>query len=162
MENVYIQGSPSLYEHHGEQQRKHLEVYRRCEDFLALGPEPKASLEMVLADLEISRQEGGCFCGIYGPTGNMLGVVDFVPGGFEGKADTASQPLMIACNIGIKGIGIEAVRLIEKEIQKDAAVTEIRSGVQVNNPKPSNSGRRTAIKSSADRNSFLIQPRLSS
>ena len=59
--------------YHGEQQRKHLEVYRRCEDFLALGPEPKASLEMVLADLEISRQEGGCFCGIYGPTGNMLG-----------------------------------------------------------------------------------------
>ena len=121
--------------YHGEQQRKHLEVYRRCEDFLALGPEPKASLEMVLADLEISRQEGGCFCGIYGPTGNMLGVVDFVPGGFEGKADTAFLSLlMIALQYRNQGIGIEAVRLIEKEIQKDAAVTEIRSGVQVNNP----------------------------
>jgi ribosomal protein S18 acetylase RimI-like enzyme len=112
-----------------------LGVYRACEDFLALGPEPKASIKMVLADLEISRQEGGCFCGIYDPTGNMLGVVDFVPGEFEGKADTAFLSLlMIALQYRNQGIGIETVRLVEREIQKDTTITEIRSGVQVNNP----------------------------
>jgi hypothetical protein len=74
MENVYIKGSSFTIRTVTKNNKEDiLEVYRRCEDFLALGPEPKASLEMVLADLEISRQEGGCFCGIYGPTGNMLG-----------------------------------------------------------------------------------------
>ena len=34
-----------------------LGVYHACEDFLALGPEPKASLEMVQKDLDISRQD---------------------------------------------------------------------------------------------------------
>ena len=63
------------------------------------------------------------------------GVVDFVPGGFEGKADTAFLSLlMIALQYRNQGIGIETVRLVEREIQKDTAVTEIRSGVQVNNP----------------------------
>jgi hypothetical protein len=36
-------------------------VYRQCEDFLALGPEPKASVEMVLEDLEHSCDSGGTF-----------------------------------------------------------------------------------------------------
>ena len=39
-----------------------LEVYRQCEDFLALGPVPTASLEMVQSDLEHSKEEGGVFC----------------------------------------------------------------------------------------------------
>ena len=112
-----------------------LEVYHACEDFLALGPQPKASMAMVLADLEISRQEGGCFCGIYGPTGNMLGVVDFVPGEFEGKTDTAFfSLLMISALFRNQGIGDEVVKLVESEIKKDVGISEIRSGVQVNNP----------------------------
>ena len=36
-----------------------LEVYRQCEDFLALGPVARASLQMVQQDLAISRQENG-------------------------------------------------------------------------------------------------------
>jgi ribosomal protein S18 acetylase RimI-like enzyme len=112
-----------------------LGVYHACEDFLALGPEPKASIKMVLVDLEISRQEGGCFCGIYGPTGNMLGVVDFVHGEFEGKADTAFFSLiMIAAPYRNQGIGNKTISLIEKEIKKDKHIIEIRSAVQVNNP----------------------------
>jgi ribosomal protein S18 acetylase RimI-like enzyme len=112
-----------------------LGVYRASEDFLALGPVPKASLEMILEDLEISRQEGGCFCGIYGPTGNMLGVVDFVPGGFEGKTDAAFLSLlMIAAPYRNQGTGNKTINLIEKEIIKDKHITEIRSAVQVNNP----------------------------
>ncbi|MBI5958514.1 MAG: hypothetical protein HY866_07265, partial [Chloroflexi bacterium] len=53
-----------------------LEVYRPCEDFLALGPQPKASMVMVEADLRLSADNGGIFCGIYDPGGVMLGVVD--------------------------------------------------------------------------------------
>ncbi|MDO9333881.1 MAG: hypothetical protein Q7T57_05095 [Dehalococcoidales bacterium] len=48
-------------------------VYRQCEDFLALGPEPKASLEMVMKDMETSQHEGGYFCGIYHTDGHLLG-----------------------------------------------------------------------------------------
>ncbi len=112
-----------------------LGVYRQCEDFLALGPEPKASLEMVQKDLEISRQEGGCFCGIYNPGDHLFGVVDFVPRDFEGKADSAFiSLLMIALQYRNQGIGIETVRLVESEIKKNIGISEIRSGVQVNNP----------------------------
>jgi RimJ/RimL family protein N-acetyltransferase len=112
-----------------------LKVYRACEDFLALGPEPKASFEMVQKDLEISRQEGGCFCGIFKYKGSLVGVVDFIPSGFEGQKGTAFFSLiMIALQYRNQGIGIETVRLVEREIQKDTTITEIRSGVQVNNP----------------------------
>lgn len=112
-----------------------LGIYRGCEDFLALGPEPKASLEMLQKDLEISRQKGGCFCGIFNTAGQLAGVVDFIPSGFEGKADTAFLSLlMIALQYRNQGIGIETVRLVESEIKKNTGISEIRSGVQVNNP----------------------------
>ena len=42
-----------------------LEVYRQSEDFLALGPDPHASLEMAAKDRALSRQQGGVFCGIF-------------------------------------------------------------------------------------------------
>jgi hypothetical protein len=35
-----------------------LTVYHQCEDFLALGPEPQASPERILADLVHSREQG--------------------------------------------------------------------------------------------------------
>jgi RimJ/RimL family protein N-acetyltransferase len=112
-----------------------LGVYRACEDFLALGPEPKASLEMVQKDLETSRQEGGCFYGIFNAGEHLMGVTDFIPSGFDGQNDTAFFSLiMIAAQFRNQGIGIETVRLVEREIQKDTTITEIRSGVQVNNP----------------------------
>jgi RimJ/RimL family protein N-acetyltransferase len=112
-----------------------LGVYRACEDFLALCPEPKASMEMVQKDLEISRQEGGCFCGIFNAGGQLVGIVDFIPSGFERKPDTAFLSLlMIALQYRSQGTGTETVRLVERQIQKDTAITEIRSGVQVNNP----------------------------
>jgi hypothetical protein len=40
-----------------------LDLYRQCEDFLALGPQPQASREMVLADLVLSEPEDGRFTG---------------------------------------------------------------------------------------------------
>ncbi len=73
-----------------------LEVYRQCEDFLALGPVPVASTAMVLQDIEISRREGGIFCGIYdAANGKMIGVVDYVPHGFEGDPHLAHLSLLM-------------------------------------------------------------------
>lgn len=112
-----------------------LDVYRQCEDFLALGPVPTASMAMVLGDVEISRRQGGVFCGIYAADGSMIGIVDFVPGNFEGDPHIAFLSLlMIAAPWRKQGIGTKIVELIEKEIRKNAQITTILSGVQVNNP----------------------------
>ncbi len=112
-----------------------LEVYRQCEDFLALGPVSSASIEMVLKDLEISKQEGGIFCGIHAADGKMIGVVDYVPCNFEGDPQAAFLSLlMIAAPFRGQGIGAAVVEAVEKEIRKDTQITRILSGVQVNNP----------------------------
>ncbi len=113
-----------------------LDVYRQCEDFLALGPVPMASMAMVLQDIEISRREGGVFCGIYDAVdGRMIGVVDYVPFGFEGDPHLAHLSLlMIAAPFRQRGVGQVVVEAIEQEIMKDVQVTTILSGVQVNNP----------------------------
>jgi ribosomal protein S18 acetylase RimI-like enzyme len=113
-----------------------LDVYRQCEDFLALGPVPVASMEMVLQDIEISQHESGIFCGIFDATdGEMIGVVDYVTRNFEGDPRLAFLSLlMIAVPYRQQGIGKAVVEAIEDEIRKDARVTAILSGVQVNNP----------------------------
>lgn len=111
-----------------------LEVYRQSEDFLALGPEPKASMSMVQKDLEISRREGGCFCGIYQADGKMVGVVDFVPKDFEGEDGVAFiSLLMIAAPFRSRGLGAKIVELIEGEMTKDSRLITIRAAVQTNN-----------------------------
>jgi ribosomal protein S18 acetylase RimI-like enzyme len=111
-----------------------LEVYRKCEDFLSLGPVPKASKAMVQKDLEISKEENGVFCGIYAGGNRMIGIVDFIPKGYDQKPDRAYLALlMIAKSYRYQGIGARVVRLIEIEIMKDPDIQYIYSGVQVNN-----------------------------
>ena len=112
-----------------------LEVYRQCEDFLALGAVPTASREMVLKDIENSQREGGVFCGIYTASGEMIGVVDFVPSNFSEDPHAAFLSLLIiAAPFRKRGIGTTIVELIENEIRKDTQVTTILTAVQVNNP----------------------------
>jgi ribosomal protein S18 acetylase RimI-like enzyme len=112
-----------------------LNVYRQCEDFLALGPVSTASMEMVLKDLEISQQAGGTFCGIHAADGQMIGVVDYVLNNFEGNPQNAFLSLlMIAAPFRSQGIGKAVVEAVENEIRKDERITAILSGVQVNNP----------------------------
>ena len=109
------------------------EVYRQCEDFLSLGPVPYASKQMILDDFEISREEGGSFCGIY-VSGEMVGVVDFVLSNFEGNPSHAFLSLlMIAKDKRRGGLGRDIVRTVEAEILKNPSITSILSGVQVNN-----------------------------
>jgi len=112
-----------------------LEVYRECEDFLALGPEPHASMQMVRKDIESSQSEGGVFCGIYTVAGKMVGVVDYIPHSYRGEAGVAFLSLlMIARPYRDRGIGRQVLAQVEREIARDAQVTAVRVAVQVNNP----------------------------
>jgi len=112
-----------------------IDVYQHCEDFLALGPVATASIEMVLKDIEISEIEGGIFCGICMADGKMIGIVDYVPNNYQGNPQAAFLSLlMIASPYRNQGVGKKVVDAIENEIRKDAQVTVIFSGVQVNNP----------------------------
>jgi ribosomal protein S18 acetylase RimI-like enzyme len=112
-----------------------LEVYELCEDFLALGPVAKASMQMVAKDIEISQNEGSHFCGIYAD-GNMIGVIDYARSGYEGEPSQACIVLlMIAETSRGRGIGRAVVEGVEADIRQNPEVTAILSGVQVNNPK---------------------------
>ena len=112
-----------------------LAVYQQCEDFLALGPVATASMEMVLKDLELSKNEGGIFCGIHSADGKMIGVIDYVPNYYHGQPQVAYLSLlMVALPYRNHGIGEAVVQAIENEIKKNARVTVIFSGVQANNP----------------------------
>lgn len=109
------------------------QVYKNCEDFLALGPVSKASMEMVQEDLKLSHKEGGIFCGIYKER-KMIGILDFVPKSFNGIPEHAFiSLLMISLPYRKKGLGTEVVHAVEKEIRKNPLITAILSGVQVNN-----------------------------
>lgn len=111
-----------------------LEVYKGCEDFLELGPVPKASMSMVKTDIETSKDEGGIYCGIFNEKQKMVGIIDFVPKLYERKIDHSFLALlMIAKPYRNRGIGARVVKLIEKEILKNKYIKYIYSGVQVNN-----------------------------
>ncbi len=112
-----------------------LAVYRQCEDFLALGPDPTASMAMVMKDIEISQGEGGIYCGVYTAEGALIGVVDYMPRGFEGNPQRAYLSLlMLAAPFRGQGIGPAVVAAVEAEIHKDAQIQAIFLGAQVNNP----------------------------
>ncbi len=113
-----------------------LEVYRQCEDFLSLGPVATASLEMVQKDIELSQSQNGIFCGIYQPDGKMIGVLDYVPSGWEGDTQAAYLSLlMITAPYRSQGIGKAVVEAFEQEIRQDPRLSVIWAGVQVNNPR---------------------------
>lgn len=112
-----------------------VEVYRQCEDFLALGPVPTASRAMVQADWQLSRDQGGEFCGIYAPDGVLIGVLDVIPGGFEGEAATAFlELLMIAAPYRSHGLGAAVVCALEADLVRRAPLRLLKAGVQANNP----------------------------
>jgi ribosomal protein S18 acetylase RimI-like enzyme len=112
-----------------------LDVYKQCEDFLALGPVATASTDMVLKDIEISQNDAGLFCGIFTADGKMIGVVDYVPNNYLGKPHVAYLSLlMIAVPFRNQRIGNAVVDAVEDEIRKDTQVMVILAGVQVNNP----------------------------
>lgn len=112
-----------------------LALYRECEDFLALGPRPYASVEMVRGDLALSAADGGLFCGIYTPGGELAGVVDFTPGSRRDNPQEAHiELLMLAPAYRGLRLGEAVVRATEATIWQAAAVQAIAVEAQVNNP----------------------------
>src|SRR5512146_2900582 len=97
-----------------------LEVYRGCEDFLALGPNPRASETMVLGDLALSREIGGLYGGIFeGAESGLAGVLDFVPDGYEGHAgDAFLELLMLAAPYRGHGLGARVLAALEMRLSR--------------------------------------------
>ena len=114
-----------------------LEVYRQCEDFLALGPVAVASREMVLADIHLSEKQGGVFYGIYAVADRaLMGVVDYVLSGWEGDpAQAYLSLLMIAAPYRSQGLGEAVLHAVEDAIRRDGRAQALCAGVQVNNPR---------------------------
>lgn len=111
-----------------------LEVYHQCEDFLALGPVAYASLDMVLADLDIAKQSGSTFYGIFLNQDTMAGILDFLPGGYQGDPGQAYIVLiMIARNYRKIGLGKHLLDALETSLRGRAAHTLV-AHVQINNP----------------------------
>jgi ribosomal protein S18 acetylase RimI-like enzyme len=112
-----------------------LEVYRQCEDFLALGPQPHASPEMVQADLDLSQSIGSLFYGIYAvPSGELMGVADYLLSGYEGNPQHAFlELLMIARPFRNHGLGRRVAAQIEAHVRQNPRVKAIRAGVQDTN-----------------------------
>jgi ribosomal protein S18 acetylase RimI-like enzyme len=112
-----------------------LDVYRQCEDFLALGPQPKASMEMVRADWQLAQDMGSQFCGIYIEGDKLVGIADYLLSGYEGNPQTAYLSLlMIAYPYRNLGLGAQVATWIEAQARQLPGVTAIEAGVQVNNP----------------------------
>ncbi len=107
-----------------------LEVYRQCEDFLSLGPVPKASMAMVMADIEHSSQARGIYCGIWRDC-TQVGVLDFTPE--TGRDTTILSLLMIARPYRNQGIGSSVVHALLSYLRATHGTTVLESGVQVNN-----------------------------
>lgn len=111
-----------------------LEVYRQCEDFLALGPQPSATPDMVRQDVAASQAAGGVFCAVYDEDGEAIGVVDYARNAGGNPAHAYLSLLMIAAPHRGRGLGRQVVAWVEREIERNPGVTAILSAVQVNNP----------------------------
>jgi ribosomal protein S18 acetylase RimI-like enzyme len=111
-----------------------LKVYKQSEDFLALGPMPNASIEMVLKDIKHSKEEKGEYCGIWDLKGNLMGMVDFIPI-LEDKESSFLSLIMVSTDYRDKGLGGKVVQALESYLTQKYLVKGILSAVQTNNRK---------------------------
>lgn len=112
-----------------------LDVYIQCQDFLALGPNPLASLEMVREDILHSQRVSGRYCVVSDPAGKLIGVVDYLPSSFECHLHQAFiSLLMISAPYRRRGLGRQVLAQIEAEIRTGRQVNVILTSVQINNP----------------------------
>jgi GNAT superfamily N-acetyltransferase len=108
------------------------EVYRQCEDFLALGPVPKASLEMVKDDIRYATEEKGVFCCIHDLKNQIIGILDFIPKA-ENNYTSFLSLLMISASLRRRGYGKELLEGLEQYLKKTYGIRLIKSAVQTNN-----------------------------
>lgn len=109
-----------------------LAVYKQCEDFLALGPEPAASLKMVYDDLVHSHAVRGQYCRICDGDDRSVGILDYIPA-TESEETAFIELLMIGMAWRRKGIGRSIVEALEKHLQASCRTRTIHSAVQTNN-----------------------------
>jgi len=115
-----------------------VEVYRQSPRFIAAlngRPVESIGLEMVEEDAAQAANHGATFAGLFlRETGKMIGVADYVPGGYRGRPSLAwIALLMMAEPFQRKGYSAEAYRLIEETIFSNPDVQTIGLGVLVNN-----------------------------
>ena len=111
------------------------EIYRQCQEFLALGPQPEASREMVLRAVQDSDSKHGVYYGIYLLSSDMVGVLDMLPLEIENQVDSVNlNLLMITPQYRRQGIGTQVLRVIESEVYKKTGISQFTTSVQVNNP----------------------------
>jgi RimJ/RimL family protein N-acetyltransferase len=115
-----------------------VEVYRQMPRFVVeLNGRAAESigLEMVQEDAAQAALHGAQFVGLFlRASGAMIGVADFVPGGYKGQPSQAwIALLMITEPYQRQGYGSQAYRLIEQAIWADPVVQTIGLGVLVNN-----------------------------
>ncbi len=115
-----------------------VEVYRQSPRFVVeLNGRPADSigLEMVEEDAAQAANHGALLVGFFlREGGTMIGVGDYVPGGFKGRPNYAwIALLMMAEPHQRKGYGTEAYRLIEAAILANPDVQTIGLGVLANN-----------------------------
>jgi RimJ/RimL family protein N-acetyltransferase len=115
-----------------------VEVYRQTPRFIVeLNGRPAESinLEMVQEDAAQAAHHGAIFAGLFlRPGGPMMGVVDYVPGGYRGRPSQAwIALLLIAGPYQRLGYGTEAYRLVEGALWANPDVQTISLGVLVNN-----------------------------
>lgn len=109
------------------------EVYRQCEGFLALGPVPVASVQMVEEDIEHSRRKNGQYCAIRDGQGRIIGVIDFIAK-YEGNHTSSLLLLMIGVLWRGKGYGRAVVQALEDYLNENFGSRRMVSWVQTNNP----------------------------
>lgn len=108
-------------------------VYQQCEDFLALGPVPKASLQMVIDDFTAANESGSTYCGIF-INDQLVGIADFISHNYDNNPHHAYISLiMIASPHRQRGLGREVINTIEAQILADPGITTILASVQTNN-----------------------------
>jgi RimJ/RimL family protein N-acetyltransferase len=90
---------------------------------------------MVEEDAAQAAQHGAIFEGLFlRKSGQMIGVMDYVPGGYRGRPSQAWLALLlIAGPYQRQGYGTEAYRLVEANLFSNPDVQTIGLGVLLNN-----------------------------
>lgn len=86
----------------------------------------QVSGQTVLEDMTSSSQSGGAFCGIYDLQDELVGVIDFVPANYTGKAEDACiRALKIAAPFRGRGYGSKAITRLVEELRKNGQIRRV-------------------------------------
>ena len=85
--------------------------------------------------MKSSEAAGGFYCGLW-INNEMIGVIDFIPKGYEGKPEEAAYLSLLMISVGCRnsGIGTDVVTVLEEYLTRYHNTITVDSGVQTNNP----------------------------